>query len=41
MAASDEARRLLRKASQDEYVFSHLVEDVSAPDEQLGSVDSG
>jgi HEPN domain-containing protein len=36
MAASDEARRLLRKAAQDEYVLSHLLEDVSAPDEQLG-----
>jgi HEPN domain-containing protein len=36
MAASDEARRCLQKASQDEYVLARLLEDPAAPDEQLG-----
>src|SRR5207237_1151451 len=36
MAASDEARRFLQKASQDEYVLARLLEDPAAPDEQLG-----
>jgi len=36
MAASDEARRFLQKAAQDEYVLARLLEDLAAPDEQLG-----
>ena len=36
MAASDEARRFLRKAAQDEYVAARLLADPAAPDEQLG-----
>lgn len=36
MAALDEARRLLRKAAQDEYVLDRLLADPGAPDEQLG-----
>ena len=36
MAASDEARRFLQKASQYEYVLARLLEDPAAPDEQLG-----
>ena len=36
MAASDEARRFLLKAAQDEYVLVRLLEDAAAPDEQLG-----
>lgn len=36
MAASDEARRFLHKAAQDEYVLARLSDDPAAPDEQLG-----
>jgi hypothetical protein len=36
MAASDEARRFLQKAAQEEYVLARLIEDLAAPDEQLG-----
>ncbi len=36
MAASDEARRLLAKAGEDEYVLDRLLTDLSAPDAVLG-----
>lgn len=36
MAALDEARRLLHKAAQDEYVLDRLLADRDVPDEQLG-----
>lgn len=36
MAASDEARRLLAKAAEDEYVLDCLVGDASAPDSMVG-----
>lgn len=36
MAASDEARRLLAKAAEDEYVLDRLLADETAPDAMLG-----
>ena len=36
MAASDEARRLLAKAGEDEYVLDALLEDPAAPEAMLG-----
>lgn len=36
MAASDEARRLLAKAAEDEYVLDRLRSDPAAPDAALG-----
>ena len=36
MAASDEARRLLAKAAEDEYVLDRLLEDVQAPEAMVG-----
>ena len=36
MAASDEARRLLAKAAEDEYVLDRLLGDAAAPDSMVG-----
>ena len=36
MAASDEARRYLNKAIEDEYVVNRLLEDAAAPDSMVG-----
>ena len=36
MAASDEARRLLAKAAEDEYVLDRLLGDALAPDSMVG-----
>jgi HEPN domain-containing protein len=36
MAASDEARRLLAKAAEDEYVLDRLLEDARAPEAMVG-----
>jgi HEPN domain-containing protein len=36
MAASDEVRRLLAKAAEDEYVLARLLEDAAAPEAILG-----
>ena len=36
MAASDEARRLLTKAAEDEYVLDRLLDDNLAPDSMIG-----
>ncbi len=36
MAASDEARRLLVKAGEDEYVLDRLLEDAVAPEAMVG-----
>ena len=36
MAASDEARRLLVKAGEDEYVPDRLLEDAAAPEAMVG-----
>ncbi len=36
MAASDEARRLLAKAAEDEYVLDRLLEDNLAPGSMVG-----
>jgi HEPN domain-containing protein len=36
MAASDEARRLLAKAAEDEYVLDRLLEDAKAPEAMVG-----
>ena len=36
MAASDEARRLLAKAAEDEYVLDRLMGDAAAPDSMVG-----
>ena len=36
MAASDEARRLLAKAAEDEYVLDRLLDDDLAPDSMIG-----
>ena len=36
MAASDEARRLLAKAAEDEYVLDRLLDDALAPDSMVG-----
>lgn len=36
MAACDEARRLLAKAGEDEYVLDRLLEDAAAPEAVLG-----
>lgn len=36
MAASDEARRLLAKASEDEYVLDRLLNDAGAPESMFG-----
>lgn len=36
MAACDEARRLLAKAGEDEYVLDQLLEDAAAPEAVLG-----
>jgi HEPN domain-containing protein len=36
MAACDEARRLLAKAAEDEYVLDRLLDDVKAPEAMLG-----
>lgn len=36
MAASDEARRLLVKAAEDEYVLDRLLEDGNAPETMVG-----
>lgn len=36
MAASDEARRLLAKAAEDEYVVDRLLDDNNAPDSMVG-----
>jgi HEPN domain-containing protein len=36
MAASDEARRLLAKAAEDEYVLDRLLDDAAAPEAMVG-----
>lgn len=36
MAACDEARRLLAKAGEDEYVLDRLLEDAAAPEAMVG-----
>ena len=36
MAAYDEARRLLAKAGEDEYVLDRLLEDAAAPEAMVG-----
>jgi len=36
MAGCDEARRLLAKAAEDEYVLDRLLEDVAAPEAAVG-----
>ena len=36
MAAPDEARRLLTKAGEDEYVLDRLLEDAAAPEAMVG-----
>jgi HEPN domain-containing protein len=36
MAASDEARRLLAKSGEDEYVLDRLLEDAAAPEAMFG-----
>ena len=36
MAAPDEARRLLAKAAEDEYVLDRLLEDAAAPEAMFG-----
>jgi hypothetical protein len=36
MAGSDEARRLLAKAADDEYVLDRLLDDAAAPDSIVG-----
>jgi HEPN domain-containing protein len=36
MAASDEARRLLAKAAEDEYVLDRLLDDAAAPEAIVG-----
>lgn len=36
MAASDEARRLLAKAAEDEYVLDRLMDDTKAPEAMIG-----
>lgn len=36
MAACDEARRLLAKAAEDEYVLDRLLEDAAAPEAAVG-----
>lgn len=36
MAASDEARRLLAKAAEDEYVLDRLLKDAKAPEAMVG-----
>ncbi len=36
MAASDEARRLLAKAAEDDYVLDRLLEDAQAPEAVVG-----
>lgn len=36
MAASEEARRLLAKAAEDEYVLDRLLDDAAAPEAMVG-----
>ncbi len=36
MAVSDEARRMLAKAAEDEYVLDRLLDDPAAPDSMVG-----